>query len=84
VERVDRWHADVTEEIALLTSIDLGLRPGDHLKPAVQTGQLVLIGLSQLRGDPGPGLGQEHLDPLSAHKFRAGGEIGLPIDRTDC
>ena len=35
--------ADVGEQVALVAPVDLGLRAGHHLEPAVQPGQRVLI-----------------------------------------
>ena len=55
---------DGTEDVALVSPVDLGLRARDHLEPAVQPGQRVVVVLGELGRDPRPGLGQEHLHPL--------------------
>jgi hypothetical protein len=45
--------------------VDLGLRPGHDLEPAMQPAQRIVVDLLVLGGDPGPpGLVQDHLDPL--------------------
>ena len=64
VERVDLRDADLGEQVALVAPVDLGLRTRDDLEPAVQPAQRVLVPVSEFGGDPRPGLGQEHLDPL--------------------
>jgi hypothetical protein len=64
VERVHSRDADMGEQITLITPVDLSLRARDDLEPAMQTAQRVVVGLGQLGGDPRPGFGQEHLDPL--------------------
>src|SRR5215218_2091215 len=64
VERVDPADPDVGEDSALLAPVDLGLRPGDHLEPAVQPRQGAVIAGADLGGDPRPGLRDIHLHPL--------------------
>jgi hypothetical protein len=68
VERVDVPEPDVGEQVTLVAPVDLGLRAGDDLEAAVQPGQRVLVLRGEfgreLGGDPGPRLGDEHLDPL--------------------
>jgi len=54
----------VGQQVTLVAPVNLGLGTRDHLEPAVQTGQRVVIRLIQLGSDPWPGLGKEHLDPL--------------------
>jgi hypothetical protein len=64
VKRVDGWDADVGQQVTLVAPINLSLGARDHLEPAVQTRQRVVIRLIQLGRDPWPSLGKEHLDPL--------------------
>ena len=64
VEGVHGRDADMGQQVALIAPIDLSLRTRHHLEAAVQTGQLVVVGLGQLGCDPRSGFGQEHLDPL--------------------
>ena len=52
------------QQVALVAPVNLRLRTRDDLEAAVQTRQRVVVGLLQRGGDPRPGLGQEHLDPL--------------------
>ena len=52
------------QQVALIAPVDLSLRTRDDLEPAVQTAQRVLVPVSEFGGDPRPGFGQEHLDPL--------------------
>jgi hypothetical protein len=53
----------VGQDGALVAPVDLRLRAGDDLEPAVQPRQLVR-GYPQLGGDPRPGFLQIQLDPL--------------------
>ena len=52
------------QQVALVAPVNLRLRTRDDLEAVVQTPQRVVVGLGQRGGDPRPGLGQEHLDPL--------------------
>ena len=52
------------EQVALVAPVDLGLGARDDLEAAVQPGQRVVVAVGEFGGDPRPGLGQEHLDPL--------------------
>ena len=36
VERVDLHHALLEQDLTIVAPVDLGLRPGDHLEPAMQ------------------------------------------------
>jgi hypothetical protein len=63
VERVDLRDPDVGQDAALITPVDLRLRAGHHLEPAVQPSQLI-SGVTQLRRDPRPRLLQVKLHPL--------------------
>jgi hypothetical protein len=52
------------QQVTLVAPVNLRLPTGDDLEAAVQTPQRGVVGLLQRGGDPRPGLGQEHLDPL--------------------
>jgi hypothetical protein len=54
----------MAEQVALIAPVDLGLRAGHDLEPAVQPAQSVVIGVGEFRGDQRPDLGQVGLDPL--------------------
>ncbi|WP_245722863.1 hypothetical protein [Micromonospora matsumotoense] len=60
---MDPGDPDVSQDADLVAPVDLRLRTGHHLKPAVQPGQLVRAD-THLRGDPRPGLLQIQLHPL--------------------
>ena len=64
MERVHVWDADVGQQVALVAPVNLRLRTRDDLEAAMQTPQRVVVPVRELGGDPRPGLGQEHLDPL--------------------
>ena len=54
----------MSQHVAFLAPVDLGLGSGDDLEAAMQPGQPVLVALGELGDDPRSGLGAEHLDPL--------------------
>ena len=62
VERVD-LHSE-REQVTFLAPVDLGLRPGDDLEPAVQPPQVVVIGGEQLVLNQRPHTCEVHLDAL--------------------
>ena len=64
VERVHVRDTDVSEQVTFLTPVDLGLRAGNDLEPAVKPGQRVLILHREQRRDPRPLHRQILLDPL--------------------
>lgn len=53
MERIDVADADVGEEAAFLAPVDLGLRPRQHLEPAMQPLQRIVISVGELGGDLG-------------------------------
>jgi acyl transferase domain-containing protein/acyl carrier protein len=63
VEGIDLRDARMREDAALVAPVDLGLRPRDHLEPAVQPREFRRRAAQPGR-DPGAGLLQVHLDPL--------------------
>ena len=64
VERVGLGYPGMRQDAALLTPVDLRLNARQHLEPAVQPAQRVLITGFELGGDPRPGPGHIHLHPL--------------------
>ena len=64
VEGVHVRDADMGQQVALITPVNLRLRTRDDLEAAVQTRQRIVVGLLQRGGDPRPGLGKEQLDLL--------------------
>lgn len=63
MEGIDLRNADVGQDRALVAPVDLRLRAGHHLEPAVQPGQLIRLD-PQFLGDPRSRLLQIQLDPL--------------------
>jgi hypothetical protein len=62
VERVDLRHTLLEQDLAFVAPVDLGLRPGDDLKPPMQPGQSVVI--VAVPGEALTCLRHVELDPL--------------------
>ena len=64
VERVGLRDPDAREHVTFLAPVDLSLRPGDDLEPAVQPPQRVVVSGEQFVLDQRPDPGQVHLHAL--------------------
>ncbi|GEC10652.1 hypothetical protein SSP24_83070 [Streptomyces spinoverrucosus] len=84
VEGVDLRDADMGEDLALVSPVDLGLSPRDDLEPPVQARQLTRADAQFLR-DPGPGFLQIELHPLvvdrAPYSWARRSWITLPLSR---